>query len=486
MSKTKIIYRDIAPGASDDASISSSDAQISSNLSLLPDGIEPLPSVTLEKSYWLLDGTRRFHATQQTAFWSTQMSDSEGRFTEYPEITMDFDEQYSSVGITLFFDRATGEYCSEVQVKWYQGDTLKGSGVFHPKSERFFCQKNVASYNRVVITIMKTSLPFRYAKMEKIVFGVDRYFEMSDLRSASIINELNLISAEIPISTMRWTLDSREDVDYMFQLKQPVEVYNDENLICIYYIDSYSRKAKSIYDISCYDAFGVLNENPFDGGIYSNQSAKELLNTIIGEAFPITYSDDAVDMQLTGAILPCSKREAVQQVLFAWGCVAATDGSKGIRVFKLQNTEKLIDTNRTYIGVSVNTASVVTEVRVSAHTYTQNTNGNVTIGGTKYSDTETVYTVRNPNVTATDKQNVVEIKGATLVSTSIGQATAQRIYDYYMKRNTNNAKIVWKGERLGDYMTLSNAWGSSNTGHTSRMEIRLSNTVAATCSTVGN
>ena len=91
----------------------------------------------------------------------------------------------------------------------------------------------------------------------------------------------------------------------------------------------------------------------------------------------------------------------------------------------------------------------------------------------------------NPNVTASDKQNVVEITNATMVSTPIGQAVAQRVYTYYQKRNTNKAKIVWAGERLGDMLTLPNAWGSSNTGHVAKMEIKLSNTVAANCETIG-
>ena len=124
-------------------------------------------------------------------------------------------------------------------------------------------------------------------------------------------------------------------------------------------------------------------------------------------------------------------------------------------------------------------------VSVPAHTYTKDSGGSIEIGGKKYSDSTTVYTVSNPNVTATDKQNVIEVTDATLVSTSIGQAVAQRVYDYYLRRNTNKAKIVWDGEMLGDMLTLPNAWGGTNTGNVAKMEIRLSNTVAASCESIG-
>lgn len=41
MSKTKIVYRDIAPKAADDVAVTSADATGQSNVSLLPDGVEP-------------------------------------------------------------------------------------------------------------------------------------------------------------------------------------------------------------------------------------------------------------------------------------------------------------------------------------------------------------------------------------------------------------------------------------------------------------
>ena len=86
---------------------------------------------------------------------------------------------------------------------------------------------------------------------------------------------------------------------------------------------------------------------------------------------------------------------------------------------------------------------------------------------------------------ATDKQNVIEVADATLVSPDIGQATAQRVYDYYAKRITTNAKIVWTGELLGDCVTLPTAWGTTNAGNLRRMEVKLSNTVVATVASLG-
>ena len=80
---------------------------------------------------------------------------------------------------------------------------------------------------------------------------------------------------------------------------------------------------------------------------------------------------------------------------------------------------------------------------------------------------------------ANTKPNVIEITDATLVSAANGQAVAQRVYNHCAKRDTARAKIVWRGEKLGDAVTLPNPWGGMNTGNIVRMDLTLSNTVAA-------
>ena len=146
-------------------------------------------------------------------------------------------------------------------------------------------------------------------------------------------------------------------------------------------------------------------------------------------------------------------------------------------MFNLPSVAETIPQDRTFTGASVKTSSVVTKVSVVAHTYAASSSGDVEINGQKYTDTKTVYSVSNPDVIATDKVNVKEIKDATLVSTNIGQATAQRVYDYYQRRDAISAKIVYDGEKLGDCVSIYTPWGTLLTGNLNKMDITLSNTV---------
>ena len=154
-------------------------------------------------------------------------------------------------------------------------------------------------------------------------------------------------------------------------------------------------------------------------------------------------------------------------------------------VFVPSSTPTPVSESDTYIGVSVQTEPITTQVNVIAHTYATNTNGDILINGTRYRDTQTVYTVTNPDVTANDVANVKEITEATLVSTYNGQEVAQRVYDYYTRRDTHNSRIVYRGQHLGDCLEQPTPWETTETGNVIRVGITLSHLIAADIVSVG-
>ena len=87
----------------------------------------------------------------------------------------------------------------------------------------------------------------------------------------------------------------------MFQLKQPVEVWNDDAQLGVFYIAEHTRTAASLYSLNCHDAWGVLDEAPFSGGIYDAVSAVEILRSIIEPDFELDASA-VTDTTLTGVI----------------------------------------------------------------------------------------------------------------------------------------------------------------------------------------
>lgn len=248
-----------------------------------------------------------------------------------------------------------------------------------------------------------------------------------------------------------------------FQLKQPVSAYDGEILIGVFYISASKRRGKGLYDVSCEDAIGVLDGEPCPARMCVNASAKELIEDILDGHFEL-YLDPALTAMVD------------------------TNSSESIRVYKdREASPQRIPANRLYTGGTVDRSAIVTAVRVTAHSYSTTGEGNdtVDVGGVTYYHTTSVTTISSPNVTANDKQNVVEVKDATLVGTGNAAAVAQHLYNYYTKRDKQKIKLVMNGEKPGDHVAAATPWGTVMDGYISSMHIVLSGIAAADCEVVG-
>lgn len=484
----RIVYQDIAPGADEDASVSALGASDFSDVSLLPFGADNAPIAALAPGSWLLDGTRELLDGQPIPFWSDEMSGADARFETPPEIVIEFDQRHTSPGLFLIFDPATGEYCPDVTIQWLQGVSKLYEGTYHPDGPEYFCSRTAEAYDRIVIRLNATSIPYRYDKLTKIMFGVSRTFLRDELRNVRATQEVSIISDQVAINTLDFTLDSQSDVEFMFQLKQPVYSYDGNTLIGVFYIKNSKRRAKGLFDISCIDAVGVLDEDPFPSRMYQDYPTRQLLEDIFNGHFALDLAASMSAATITGFFPGGSRRSALQQVAFALGAMVDTSGSEAIQVYRdRESSPRKIPVGRVYTGGTVEKSAIVTAVRVSAHSYKPGGDGNdvVEVDGSSYQHTTDVSGINNPNVTASDKQNVVEVKEATFVNQSNAAAVAQRLYNYYAMRDTQRVRIVMDGEKPGDHVAVPTPWGTVMNGYIVSMNIVLSGIAAADCEIVG-
>lgn len=480
----KIIYRDVSPGAAEGASYASNDAISNSTLDLnnSPTGAK---YYSLETNNWILSGDYISLDNNSVQFWSSQISGDDGVFVNPPVIDITFDDQYTSVGINLIFDSPDGCFANSVTINWYQNGAVKQSGTYYPDSPDYVIAQQVVAFDRITITFASTSLPIRRLRLGQIIFGITRIFGDDEIISVDIVQETSLLGDSTPISEVNAEIDSQQDIDFLFQRKQGLEVYNNNNLIGVYYIDEHTRNGANRYSINASNAIGVLDEQFFDGlDALSGISAKTMVSNVIGDVFDITYDASVTDTTLYGILERQTKRDALSQIAIAWGVCVSTTSQGDIYIFAPDTTGTTISDDNVYMGTQVDVSDVVTSVNVTAHTYTQDDNGSIEVLGNHYSDTQTVYTVSNPDLTPTDKDNVKEITSATLISTNNAQSVAQRVYNYYLKRNAIKADIIWDGQTLGDYITIPVGWGTYS-GNIQKMEIKLSNVVVASCECIG-
>ena len=483
---SKLIYRDVAVGAAEDAAVTASGAHSMSDVSLLPSGANTPPLCIVEHNFWRLNGTHMVYDGQAIAFLSSAVSDENCEFSETPKIRVDFDNNYTTLGISLKFSPDTGDYCNQVTIAWYQGETQLASQVFTPDSANYFCEKMVSAFNRVDISMDKTSLPLRRARLDQVVFGIIREFQGNEIGSVTIRQDVDPISNELSINYLDWDLRSNSDTEYIFQLKQPVEAYHNNKLIGVFYVDNIpERTGVGDYSVECQDALGVLDNYEWAGKMYTADTAfSSVVNEIVGGAFEVDIETDLASATIKGYIPDGTRREALQQAAFIVGAAVDTSKTHNIRFFGPQYENPTTVPNRNvFENGSVKQDAIVTAVIVTYHTYTQGSGSSgdevITVNDVKYVHTTGTVRIDNPNVTASDKQNIKTVQDATLVNADNAQAVAQRVYNYWMRRKTVETSIVWEEQNMLDYITVPTPWGQDMTGNLTSAKITLSNLTVA-------
>lgn len=457
----------------------------------------------------VLDGTATaFPSVPEQAnlgLWSEQISNDDGTFTEPIVLTLTSEGQYSSQGLTFTFDTYNQIYPTHINIKWfrYAEGTMtalspNGGVDFYPDNAFYFCRKKVENYNKVVITFYALNMPKNRLKLRVIDYGYGTFFYGDELRGVKIIQEIDPISTQISINTADFTLDSKTDMEYSFQAKQPLSVYFNGQLKATTFVKKSTRKAKRLWSIQSEDYIGLLDSIPYYGGIYTNKNAVELLTDIFTVAkVPYSIDDVFADATVTGYIPFTTCRDALMQVAFAIQAAVDTSNSEVVKIFALEeDIKQTIPLNRIMQGQNFADDETTTSVEITMHSYVKKTDtstdswivvyeaaksgtGNnilvkfseplhtldtrgsgeivssgvnyaivnatgesFRLAGLGYDHTTTIKRKANPVVLASEIEKVVSVENATLVSQYNIDNVLEKCYNWLIKTNTTNLKIV--------------------------------------------
>lgn len=452
-----IEYKDISLTASEDSAISCTQKEAFSNLELLKQsGVAFKKFATLEDYLWKLDGSfENFPVSPESenfGLWSKELSDANGAFTTPIDLEISFSNYESCVGITFNFSTLTDDYPTEISIKWYQNDTLLSEKDFISDKSQFFCENSVTNFNKLIITFLKMSKPYRRLKIEQLVYGVVRNFGDDELRNLSVLEDVSLTSEELKVNTLDFTLSNKSLIDFIFLKKQPLTLTRNGELIGTFFIDTSKRKSKTLYDISAVDYIGIMDKIPFVGGTYTNVVASELIASIMGD-IPYELDENLVSKTLSGTLEPCTKREALLQVAFAICAVVDTSRSSKVKIFKRSTSKKGTISQGIYTGGSFSVDGKITEIRVTQ------------------SDGLTV-SKRNPILAADALDNVLEFSGV-FIDASNSQEILDSLYEYYVtnKNSKTDMKfIVANEERCGDVIEYATEYLGIKKGQITQMK----------------
>lgn len=336
--------------------------------------------------------------------------------------------------------------------------------------------------------------------MKKIVYG-SRVFTDHEIESGNLHLATNLISAQLEANTFTVVVRSADPTLTDFERNAKLIFYIDDKQSGIFYVQSIDRVAAGKYKIFATSAVGLLIEGQHMGGIYTGQTAQEIVSDICG-AVPFIIKNNLAETKLYGWLPIASPRDNLSQVLFAIGAALKTDLDGVLRIAGLwDGVSGTTGKDRMYEGGKVEYTAKITQVVLTEHQYSEGGDTKKLFEGTAQSGDIITFNSPMYNLSAsgisiqasganwakvsagsgtlTGKEyihntrlitrevqianapNVKKVEKATLISLVNSAATADRLVSFYKCTETINSSVVYRGENTGNIMSTYHPFDQS-------------------------
>lgn len=487
------------------------------------EGVTPPQSATTEKNYWRLDGTfETFPDNPQNiswGLWSKQMANESGVFETPIVLNLNFSGLHSTVGVSFEFNPYGEDWCNDLNIKWYRDSALLYDIDFFPDRWNFSAFQNVENFNKIVITFNSMTKPYRFLKLQNVIYGILKYFESGEIVSGKISEVADITGASLPYNKLNFTVWSSTDefniynpqgVYTLLQRKQLLQVTSKIDGFRVfwgnYYVDELEMNFDQTIEITGTDAIGIMDKTYFEGDLYTNKNAGDLVAEIMNDAgFAYSIDSELSNKTVNGFIPYSTHRDAIQMVAFAIGGYVSVARTGLVSVKKrpdIDDTPELnIGLDRKIVGSKAKFSQLVTAVEVTAYSYTQkprNTEAGTTIDkdvmyqgaleigeniirfsrpvepdtittthGTfgaynhsyciinsaneveectikayTYQETTRKYRYEMPEIPMYEKEKIVNISGCTLVNDSNALEIAEYVYNNEQLRLTNDFSVI--------------------------------------------
>jgi hypothetical protein len=211
-------------------------------------------------------------------------------------------------------------------------------------------------------------------------------FTGSQIISASLIEEVNPVSIEIPYNVIEFEIIN-SDIDFsmfsgsLLSERLPVMVYEtkEETEIFIgkFYLDTWKNESEYKVSFRAIDILGVLASTDYDGGFWETPTALEevIYDILAPQGISYTIDDSIKDVEISGYNPSGDYRSAIQQVCFAAQCVVSTARSDRINFYPVSlpvgaYTKKIHDSEKLQ-SEPIDLLSLVTKIELISHDYTK-------------------------------------------------------------------------------------------------------------------
>ena len=182
-----------------------------------------------------------------------------------------------------------------------------------------------------------------------------------------------------------------------------------------------------------------LGFQPMDAKMYDGETVGAAIAECFGSrAYLVQVSPSITFQTLSGYAPAQSARDRLTWILFAVGAYIVDVFRDDMYIRPVDNTQTEIPYGRTFMRPAITENDWVTELRVTAYTYTAgtplDTDTYVTVGGVDYIVTEQVISLSNPLAPADAPENVKEYKDINLVNDDNVNDIINRLAAYWFNR----------------------------------------------------
>ena len=144
------------------------------------------------------------------------------------------------------------------------------------------------------------------------------------LRSGNCYLVTSLPYSELEANTLSVTVESDDRTLTEFNRGDPLVYHYRNRQVGTFYVQDIQRIATNQYEFHATSAIGILSEGKHYGGIYTGQTAQEVIADLCGSV-PHTVKKGLQGVKLYGWLPIATSRENLAQVLFAMGATVTTD-----------------------------------------------------------------------------------------------------------------------------------------------------------------
>lgn len=412
------------------------------------EGVAPPPVATCERNYWRLDGSfETFPDNPELTswgLWSKSITDENGAFESPIVLDLMFTELHSSIGVSFEFNPHGEDWCNNLTIQWYRDSELLQQQDFQPDRWNYSAMLTVENFNHIIITFKSMTKPYRYLKLQNVIYGITKYFEDGEITAGNVEEEMDLTGASLPYNKLSFSVYSQDKefdifnpqgVYTLLQKKQQLSVtafLNDRRVFYgIFYVDEIAQNQDTTLTIEAHDAIAIMDSTYYWGGIYNNVPIKTLLDDFfLNAGFAYTLDSQLSDKTITGYIPYGTHRDTLNMICMAIGATASTARTGTVVIRPLDTTPQFeIGLDRKIVSSTVKFLEYVSGVDVTAYSYTTNRteekaevyNGTLSIG-------DNTITFRTP----------VEVD---TIETTAGTITEKGV-NYCIISSTSNQDVV--------------------------------------------